>query len=142
MRPFPVIAGKMWIMPWTAAATQKIMTPYLQDSRLPYADPALPPAAAAAMREHRQRRNRELEAEAGDVVQHLALPYRLRWTPAIGWAEPGHADQSPGIRRLREGRGIRFGRGEPLVRVLLSCGLVLKEVGQFSDAQPGKPTGG
>jgi hypothetical protein len=81
MRPFPVIGGKMWIMPWAAAATQEIMTLYFQDSRLPYADAALPPAAAAAMRGHRQRRNRELEAEAGDVVQNLALPYRFRWTP-------------------------------------------------------------
>lgn len=281
MRPFPVIGGKMWIMPWAAAATQEIMTLYFQDSRLPYADAALPPAAAAAMRGHRQRRNRELEAEAGDVVQNLALPYRFRWTPEeanaavlvgflgeidllvadvaasrllvcevkdpeaafapaavhpAGEAWPAgrgraggrHASRcritpfdtssattlpaprsvlggpragapcgrrclltssGPGtsvparqrpsrcissgsrpscqgrLRRcklvasdrlgrawtrrpvawdsaLAEGRGIRFGRGEPLFRVLLSCGLVLKEVGQFSDAQPSKPTGG
>jgi hypothetical protein len=81
MRPFPVIGGKVWIMPWAAAATQELFSIYFQDSRLPYSDPALPPAAATAMQQHRQRRNLQLEAEVGATVQRLGLPYRLRWKP-------------------------------------------------------------
>ena len=82
VRPFPVINGQMWIMPWAAAATQELFSVYFLDSRLPYADPALPPAAATAMRRHRQRRNLQLENEAGVAVSRLGLPYRLRWERA------------------------------------------------------------
>jgi hypothetical protein len=96
-RPFPGIGGKIWIMPWAAAATQELFLTYFQDSRLPYADPALPPAAATAMQRHRLRRNRQLEQEAGEVVQSLGLPHRLRWKPeeatAAGLANlPGEVD--------------------------------------------------
>jgi hypothetical protein len=79
-RPFPVIGGRLWIMPWAAEATQELFTSYFLDSRLPYIDPALRPAAATAMRSHRQKRNEQLETEAGAAVQSLGLAYRLRWT--------------------------------------------------------------
>jgi len=49
VRPFPVIGGKMWIMPWAAAATQELFSVYFQDSRLPYSDPALPPGQDVAV---------------------------------------------------------------------------------------------
>lgn len=80
VRPFPVVRGKLWIMPWAAAATQELFVVYFQDSRLPYLDPALPPSAAAALQRHRQKRNHQLETEAAAIARDLGLPLRANWT--------------------------------------------------------------
>jgi hypothetical protein len=80
VRPFPVIDGKLWIMPWAAEATQELFLVYFHDSRLPYVDPALPPSAATALQLHRQRRNLQLEKEAAAVARDLGLPHRANWT--------------------------------------------------------------
>jgi len=76
MRPFPVIDGELWIMPWLAQATQELIVGYFADSRLPY------PEAAAALRRHRQKQNQQLESDAAAAVRNLELPCRLRWLPA------------------------------------------------------------
>jgi len=97
VRPFPVIDGKLWIMPWAAEATQELFLVYFQDSRLPYLDPALHPSAAAALQRHRQKRNLQLEDEAAATVRRLGLPHRANWTieeaEAAGMAGlPGEVD--------------------------------------------------
>ncbi len=97
VRPFPVIDGKLWIMPWAAEATQELYVVYFEDSRLPYMDPALPPSAAAALQRHRQKRNRQLEADAAAAVRDLGLPHRANWTiqeaQVAGMADlPGEVD--------------------------------------------------
>ncbi|HUZ55642.1 MAG TPA: hypothetical protein VMU94_24320, partial [Streptosporangiaceae bacterium] len=81
LRPFPAIDGRIWIMPWAAEATQELFLIYLQDSRLPYLDPALAKSAAtSALMRHRQRRNFQFEADAAAVPRDLGLPYRANWT--------------------------------------------------------------
>jgi len=91
-RPFPMIDGRILVMPWLIHATLQLRNSYLAAARLPHPARVLPPGVTDAMTEHRQDSNRELETMVRDVVAALGLPHRSQFSQreqaAVGISNP------------------------------------------------------
>lgn len=61
--PFVEATGALWVLPWTAESTLRIVANYLGDGRLPWPDTALPQEVRMALDQYRQGRNREVEKD-------------------------------------------------------------------------------
>ena len=68
----PLVAngdGRIWLLPWTAGATLRVLLNYLQDGRLPWPMSVLPKDVQASLKQYFQLRNRELEQQCVEVLQ-------------------------------------------------------------------------
>jgi len=61
--PFVAVPEGVWVLPWTAESTKRIVANYLDDGRLPWPSTALPVTVNQALDQYRQRQNREMEKE-------------------------------------------------------------------------------
>jgi len=67
--PFIDTGDQIWVLPWSAESTLRIVANYLGDGRLPWPDTVLPQGVRTALDQYRQGRNRSLEK---DCVAALA----------------------------------------------------------------------
>jgi hypothetical protein len=67
--PFVQTSDAIWVLPWTAESTLRIVANYLGDGRLPWPDTVLPQDVRTALDQYRQGRNRQVEK---DCVATLA----------------------------------------------------------------------
>ncbi|PZS37388.1 MAG: hypothetical protein DLM62_19535, partial [Pseudonocardiales bacterium] len=61
--PFIATPDGVWVLPWTAESTMRIVANYLGDGRLPWPDTALPKPVTQTLNQYRQHRNRQMEKE-------------------------------------------------------------------------------
>jgi hypothetical protein len=61
--PFVCTVDGVWVLPWTAESTLRIVANYLSDGRLPWPGHVLPREVSRALDHYRQRQNKELEKE-------------------------------------------------------------------------------
>lgn len=92
-RPLVDNGGEIFVLPWSAEMSMRVLVNYLQDGRLPWPDRVLPDAVVKAVDKYRQGRNRELEREC---LAELAIP-NLR---AVGPIKPEKAGRY-GIKDLK-----------------------------------------
>ena len=59
--PFVQTSHGVWVLPWTAESTLRIVANYLGDGRLPWPDTVLPQEVRTTLDQYRQGRNREVE---------------------------------------------------------------------------------
>lgn len=63
--------GFVWVLPWTAESSIRVLANYLSDGRLPWPNSALPTAVVSALETFRQAQNRELEDQvAAGLTDH------------------------------------------------------------------------
>jgi hypothetical protein len=67
-RPFVECADSLYVLPWSAEMTLKIVANYLSDGRLPWPGRSLPDKVTQALNRYRQRRNRQLELDCVDAL--------------------------------------------------------------------------
>lgn len=72
-RPLIKVDDGMYILPWTAKATLRILGNYLGDGRLPWPDTSLPAEVVNSLTKYRQSRNRDLEHRCEGVLTGLNL---------------------------------------------------------------------
>lgn len=60
--------GDVWVLPWTAESTMRILANYLEDGRLPWPPTALPAPVVRALGAYRQAQNDALEDVVGDAL--------------------------------------------------------------------------
>lgn len=61
--PFVQTSDGIWVLPWTAESTLRIVHNYLGDGRLPWPDTVLPEGVRKRPDQYRQGRNREVEKD-------------------------------------------------------------------------------
>ena len=61
--PFIAAPDGVWVLPWTAESTMRIVANYLGDGRLPWPDTVLSGPVTQALVKYRQRQNRKVEKE-------------------------------------------------------------------------------
>ncbi|MFI6095125.1 hypothetical protein ACIA8G_06225 [Lentzea sp. NPDC051213] len=79
--PFVECAGGLWVLPWAAEYTRRIVGAYLSDGRLPWPDKALPEKLSKVLNQYRQRQNREAEKECAAALSRDGLVVRPSLTP-------------------------------------------------------------
>lgn len=74
--PFIASADDLWILPWSAEHTLRILATYLGDGRLPWPAAHLPNSANQALARYRQQQNREAEKDCVAALQSADLVVR------------------------------------------------------------------
>lgn len=67
--PFIADGEGVWVLPWTAESTMRVVVAYLGDGRLPWPQRSLPEEVTQSLLTHRQGRNRQLERECLAALQ-------------------------------------------------------------------------
>lgn len=75
-RPFIECDDSLYVLPWSAEMTLKIVANYLSDGRLPWPGRTLPEKVTQALNRYRQRRNRQLELDCVDALGNGQLVVR------------------------------------------------------------------
>ncbi len=74
--PFVLTREGIWVLPWTAESTLRILANYLSDGRLPWPPTVLPMEVRKALDQYRQRRNREVEKDCVALLSDRGLIVR------------------------------------------------------------------
>ena len=74
--PFVHTKDGIWVLPWTAGSTLKILANYLSDGRLPWPDTVVPKEVTQALDRYRQGRNREVEKDCVEALSDRGLVVR------------------------------------------------------------------
>lgn len=90
--PFVSVFDAIYIMPWTAESTLRILANYVEDGRLPWPNKILPATVVSALNRFRQNRNRDLEKECVNILREF--PFEV-----IGNLKPEKANKW-GISKL------------------------------------------
>ncbi|WP_409463463.1 hypothetical protein [Amycolatopsis sp. GA6-003] len=79
--PFIASGDKVWVLPWTAGASRKVVLNYLEDGRLPRPHAALPDAVNDVLNTFRQEQNRGAEKECRAALEATGLIVRSSVKP-------------------------------------------------------------
>ena len=80
-RPFVEYGPDLYVLPWTAWVTLRIISTYLEDGRLPWPRRLLPTGVKKALADYRGNKNDQLESDSLDALAGTGLEIRRNIKP-------------------------------------------------------------
>ena len=72
-RPLVKHGPRLYVLPWTAAATLAVLFNYIEEGRLPWPDVILPPRVVQALQRYRDAKNKQFEKDCSDALADTEL---------------------------------------------------------------------